>query len=163
MQSKQELEDWYSEEDKWGYFTNHEDTKRLKQILYMLGWGRKTYNRAIDIGCGEGFISRHLPAAEIHGIDLSDNALTRLPPNVIPVSEPHGKYDLVISTGTLYKQYDHEAMYKLIMESASEYILIGGIEDWLIDYDFGKRIQFMTFPYREYTQKLTLYALETRP
>jgi hypothetical protein len=88
--------------------------------------------------------------------------LTRLPPNVIPVSEPQGKYDLVISTGTLYKQYDHEAIYKTIMSCASEFILIAGIEDWLIEYDFGVRLQFNVFSYREFTQKVSLYALETR-
>jgi hypothetical protein len=162
MQSKQELEDWYSEPDRWGYFNSQEDMIRLKKILYMLGWGKKKYKRAIDIGCGEGFIAQHLPAEEIQGLDLSDNALSRLPANVIPVSEPQGKYDLVISTGTLYKQYDHEAIYKTIMSCASEFILIAGIEDWLIEYDFGVRLQFNVFSYREFTQKVSLYALETR-
>jgi len=161
MQSKQELEDWYSEPDRWGYFQNHFDGIRLKQILKLLNWGKKRYARAIDIGCGEGFITKHLPADEIHGLDLSDNALKRLPPSVHAVTAPVGKYDLVISTGTLYKQYDHEAIYKLIMECASEYILVGGIEDWLIDYNFKSKVQMTTFPYRDYTQKLTLYHVET--
>jgi hypothetical protein len=119
MQSKQELEDWYSEPDRWGYYNNPEDAKRLEKIIFMLGWGKKQYKRAIDIGCGEGFVTAHLPAHEIHGLDLSDNALTRLPPNVTPVSEPQGKYDLVISTGTLYQQYDHEGIYKMIMSTSS--------------------------------------------
>jgi len=160
MQSKQELEDWYSEADPWKYIDNVMDGIRLKNILMLLGWGKKRYDRAIDIGCGEGFITRHLPADEIHGLDLSDKAMSRLPPNVTPVSAPQGKYDLVISTGTLYKQYDHEAIYKLVMQSASRFILVGGIEDWLIDYDFKRRVQFTVFPYREFTQKLTLYDLE---
>ena len=160
MQSKQELEDWYSEPDPWKYIDNVMDDIRLRNILKLLGWGKKRYDRAIDIGCGEGFITRHLPADEIHGLDLSDKAMSRLPPNVTPVSAPQGKYDLVISTGTLYKQYDHEAIYKLVMQSASRFILVGGIEDWLIDYDFKRRVQFSVFPYREFTQKLTLYDLE---
>lgn len=163
MQTKEDLELWYSEPDKWGYFSNVEDKRRLEKIIYMLGWGKKIYKRAIDIGCGEGFITEHLPAEEIHGLDISDNALNRLPDNVLPVQEPIGKYDLVVSTGTLYAQYDHEAMYKLIMSCASEYILIGGISDWIINKDFGHQIQFIVFPYREFTQKLTLYAVETRP
>jgi len=163
MQSKEELEDWYSEPDRWGYFNNQEDMIRLKKILYMLGWGKKRYKRAIDIGCGEGFITQHLPADEIHGYDLSDNALKRLPPNVTPVSEPDGKYDLVISTGTLYPQYDHEAIHKMIMSCASEFILIAGIEEWLVPKDFGVQMQFNTFSYGEFTQKITIYAVETRP
>ena len=161
MQSKQELEDWYSEPDRWGYFNNPEDTKRLEKILFMLGWGKKFYKRAIDIGCGEGFVTTFLPADEVHGLDLSDNALTRLPPNVTPVSEPQGKYDLVVSTGTLYQQYDHEGIYKMIMSCASEYILIAGISDWIINTDFGRQIQMSIFPYSEFTQKMTLFHVET--
>ena len=161
MQSKQELEDWYSEPDRWGYFNNPEDTKRLEKILFMLGWGKSHYKRAIDIGCGEGFVTTFLPADEIHGLDLSDNALKRLPQNVIPVSAPQGKYDLVVSTGTLYQQYDHEAIYQMIMSCASEYILIAGISDWIINKNFGKQIQMSIFPYREFTQKITLFHVET--
>ena len=161
MQSKQELEDWYSEPDRWGYFNNPEDTKRLEKILFMLGWGKSHYKRAIDIGCGEGFVTTFLPADEIHGLDLSDNALARLPQNVTPVSAPQGKYDLVISTGTLYQQYDHQSIYQMIMSCASEYILIAGISDWIINKDVGKHIQMSIFPYREFTQKMTLFHVET--
>lgn len=161
MQTKEELEDWYSQPDRWGYFNNPEDTKRLEKILFMLGWGKRKYKRAIDIGCGEGFITSNLPSEEIHGLDLSNNALTRLPSNVTAVSAPIGKYDLVISTGTLYQQYDHEAIYKTIMSCASEYIFIAGISDWLIDKDFGKQIQMSIFSYREFTQKMTIYNVET--
>ena len=161
MQSKQELEDWYSQPDRWGYFSNPEDTKRLEKILFMLGWGKSHYKRAIDIGCGEGFVTTFLPADEIHGLDLSDNALARLPQNVIPVSAPQGKYDLVVSTGTLYQQYDHEGIYQMIMSCASEYILIAGISDWIINKEFGKQIQMSIFPYREFTQKMTLFHVET--
>jgi hypothetical protein len=161
MQSKQELEDWYSQPDRWGYFNNPEDTKRLEKILFMLGWGKSHYKRAIDIGCGEGFVTTFLPADEIHGLDLSDNALARLPQNVIPVSAPQGKYDLVVSTGTLYQQYDHEGIYQMIMSCASEYILIAGISDWIINKEFGKQIQMSIFPYREFTQKMTLFHVET--
>ena len=161
MQSKQELEDWYSEPDRWGYFSNPEDAERLSKVMFMLGWGKRFYDRAIDIGCGEGFITKHLPAGIIHGIDLSNNALNRLPPNVQPVAEPQGKYDLVVSTGTLYQQYDHEAMYQQIMSCASQYILIGGISEWLIDKNFGRQIQTIIFRYREFNQKMTLYHVET--
>jgi len=161
MQTKQELEDWYSEPDRWGYFTNDEDIRRRFHIVNALKLGKGQYSRAIDIGCGEGFVTSFLPAKEIHGLDLSDNALNRLAANVKAVSEPTGKYDLVISTGTLYPQYDHEGLYKLIMSCASEYILIAGIQDWLIPKHFGKTIHTYSFPYREFTQKLTLYHVET--
>ena len=156
MQSKEELESWYDQPDRWGYFSSEEDTKRLKKLLSILP---KKYHKAIDIGCGEGFVTRHLPADIISGMELSENAKMRLPANVIPVKEPIGKYDLVVSTGTLYQQYDHEAMYKTIMDCASHHILIGGIKEWLINYDFGKEIKTIEFPYREFTQKITLYEI----
>jgi hypothetical protein len=156
MQSKQELEDWYDNTDPWGYLTNKEDTIRLKKVLSLLN---KNYHKALDIGAGEGFIAKHLPADMISGIELSETAKSRFPANVVPIKEPIEKYDLIISTGTLYEQYDHESIYKMIMNSASHHILIGGIKDWLINYDFGKEIKTIEFPYREFIQKITLYEI----
>ena len=162
MQTQQELEDWYQNEDPWGYKSNEDDRRRLKQILFTLGWGPKVYSRALDVGCGEGFVTSQLPAFEIHGLDISLKAMTRLPPNVKAVTKPEGKYDLVISTGTLYKQYDHERIYQIIMQAASKYILIAGIESWLINYNFGKELYRNAIQYRqEYNQLITLYELET--
>lgn len=161
MQSAQELESWYSEPDRWGYFSNPEDSKRLNYLIDTIKIGKNQYERALDVGCGEGFITRHLPANEIHGLDISNNALNRLPENVIPIQKPIGKYDLVISSGTLYSQYDHESMAKLIKEYSSQYILIAGILEWLVPYSFGKIISEVSFQYREFTQKATLYVLET--
>ena len=71
------------------------------------------------------------------------------------------KFDAVISTGTLYSQYDHKKIAEQIKESATKYIIISGIKDWLIDYDFGKIIYQTEFPYREYTQKLTIYEISS--
>ena len=161
MQTQKELEEWYSKEDPWEYKTNDDDRRRLKQILFTLGWGPRVYSRALDVGCGEGFVTTHLPAFEIHGMDISLTAMSRLPSNVKAVTKPEGKYDLVISTGTLYKQYDHEFIYKTIMEAASRYILIAGIEEWLVPYDFGRRLYHNAIQYRQqYNQLFTLYELE---
>jgi hypothetical protein len=49
------------------------------------------------------------------------------------------------------------------MESASQYVLIAGISDWLIEKNFKAEIQKLHFPYRQFTQKIALYAVETRP
>jgi SAM-dependent methyltransferase len=153
IQSKEDLERWYSQSDRWGYFHEPDDSIRLKNILRILDY----YDKAIDIGCGEGFITRHLPAKEIYGVDISDNAMSRLPENVTSLKEPNGKYDLVISTGTLYQQYNHNQIYDWIIASAKNHILIAGIKDWLIDYNFGMELKTLEFKYREYTQKITLY------
>lgn len=161
MQTKLELEKWYDTEDPWGYRSNPEDIKRRKMIIDMLHRHMPSngYQKAIDIGCGEGFITTQLPASSIHGIDLSDNALNRVPDNVIPVSIPNGLYDLVVSTGTLYPQYDHERINSYILSCRLHHVLIGGIKDWLLNYNYGKIIETIEFPYREFTQKLTLYEI----
>lgn len=159
MQTKMELEQWYSITDPWGYRNNPHDNVRKFNISKMLLDTNYQYQRAIDIGCGEGYITSGLPALELHGMDLSNNALNRLPENVKPVAAPEGKYDLVVSTGTLYSQYDHESIAKLIRDCATKHVLIGGIKEWLLNYSFGKVIAEIQFPYREYIQKLTLYEI----
>jgi SAM-dependent methyltransferase len=141
IQSKEDLERWYSQSDRWGYFHEPDDSIRLKNILRILDY----YDKAIDIGCGEGFITRHLPAKEIYGVDISDNAMSRLPENVTSLKEPNGKYD------------NHKQIYDWIIASAKNHILIAGIKDWLIDYNFGMELKTLEFKYREYTQKITLY------
>lgn len=155
MQTKQELENWYSNFDRWGYFHEPDDEIRLQNILMLL----TDYERALDVGCGEGFITRHLPAKQIFGLDISENATSRLPENVIAINKPEGKYDLVISTGTLYEQYNHSHIASLISESASRHVLIAGIDDWLKPYSFGRVIKEVVFPYRQFKQRITLYEI----
>ena len=155
MQTKQELEDWYSVEDPWQYKTTDDDLYRKNKILSILS----NYETALDIGCGEGFVTTHLPATKIFGIELSDNASLRLPQNVTRLSEPIGKYELVITTGTLYQQYNHQQITNWIKQSASHHILVGGIKDWMIWSDFGKVIKEIEFQYREYTQIVRLYEV----
>ena len=60
MQTQQELEDWYAKPDQWGYFTNPEDSKRRDLLLSMFDCGYY-YQRALDVGCGEGFITQQIP------------------------------------------------------------------------------------------------------
>jgi tRNA G46 methylase TrmB len=157
MQSKEELENWYLTEDPWGYKINLDDLHRKNKILSILG----NYKTALDIGCGEGFVTSDLPATKIFGIELSDNASLRLPKNVNRLNEPSGKYELVITTGTLYQQYNHQQITQWIKESASHHILVGGIKDWIIWSDFGKIIKEIEFQYREYTQIVRLYEIIT--
>ena len=52
VQSKEDLERWYSQSDRWGYFHEPDDSIRLKNILRILDY----YDKAIEIGCGEGLI-----------------------------------------------------------------------------------------------------------
>lgn len=156
MQTKEELEQWYINPDPWFYKKTIDDEIRKNLILDFLPL---KYQRALDIGCGEGFITTDLPAIEIHGIEISDTAASRFPWNVKRVIQPEGLYDLAITTGTLYEQYDHKQIYSWIKSSACRHILIAGIRDWLIDYDFGKLVNQKEFQYREYIQRVMLYEV----
>jgi hypothetical protein len=157
IQTKEELENWYKNIDPWSYKMNYDDIFRKEKILSIL----EKYDTTLDIGCGEGFITTDLPANKIYGIELSDNASSRLPENVIRISKPEGKYDLVMTTGTLYQQYNHQQITNWVKQSASHHILVGGIKDWMIWSDFGKIIKEIEFKYREYTQIIRLYETTT--
>lgn len=157
MQSKEELENWYKNIDPWGYTTNIDDHYRRDVILEILS--EYDYWSALDIGCGEGFLTRYLPAKKIYGYDVSDTAMSRLPENVTPLPNPSVIFDLVVTTGTLYKQYDHEGIVRMINKCANHHVLVAGIKDWLIEYNFGKLIKTTEFQYRGYVQLVNLYEL----
>lgn len=157
MQSKQELEKWYEKADPWGYEKNPDDIERKKIILDHLDG---TYQKALDIGCGEGWITKDLPATEIYGLELSDNAAERFPEGVKRVLEPEGKYDLIITTGTLYRQYDYRRILEWIKEHASGIVLTCNIASWEIN-DLGEAFLEVNFPYRNYKERLALYDLST--
>jgi hypothetical protein len=155
MQSKEELEAWYKSEDPWSYRTNPDDQGRKERILHALP-GR--YKRALDIGAGEGWITQDLSADEIHGLEISDEAASRFPKNVKRVSVPVGKYDLVLATGVLYRQYDNQQVLNWISKHASKIILVAGIKDWLVDLSsLGEPVYVKEFSYREYTQEVRVY------
>jgi hypothetical protein len=153
-QSKEQVERWYEKPDRWGYWSSEEDRVRKEQILSLLD----TYETALDIGAGEGFITEDLPAKKIYAIEWSDTARARLNERII-TDVPNAKFDLVVSTGTLYAQYDHEEMAELIKKYAGKHILISGIKDWLIDHDFGQKLKEIEFEYGQYTQRATLYLV----
>lgn len=156
-QSKEELEKWWGTPDAWGYRANIADAERAKWILSLLGAGR--FDRALDIGAGEGFITELLPAKEIHAIEISDNAASRLNSKIQRVSKPEGKYDLVLATGVLYYQYDYRQILDWIQESRKHKVVVAGIQDWLVPEisELGEPIFIGTFPYREYKQEVRIY------
>lgn len=156
MQSKADLEQFYATPDPWGYQTTKDDLLRRKRLLRACGW--RKYERALDLGCGEGFVAAKLPARQIFGIELSDTAASRLPSNVTRIMEPAGKYDLIVAAGVLYGQYDHEQLTKWIMEHASGRVIVAGIKDWLIDALPKDRLKAeKSFKYRDYEQVIKVY------
>jgi len=158
MQVKQELEEWYERTDPWDYTVTPDDIYRKRFYLTALADLGGGYDRALDVGAGEGFITGSLPAKEIHAVEMSDNAAGRLPENVERVFAPRGVYDLVLVTGLLYAQYDHEQIAGLVTAAAGGHVCVGGIKDWLLPYSFGVKIRSFEFPYREYTSVFDIYA-----
>lgn len=180
-QAKDEIVAGYANPDPWGYQTNRDDIERKRRIIeavkfYCQGYEnyidpttkelkqrKKGYERALDICCGEGWITGDLPAKEIEGIELSEKARARFPKNVKAVNEPRGNYDLVVLTGALYKHYDWETFVGWINAAARQYIVLSNIKDWEVS-DAIKQIKatqlvWYTFPYREYEQILRVFKV----
>lgn len=157
MQSKEELEEWYEKKDPWNYVTTKDDSIRKELILSIIG----KHNSVLDIGAGEGFITQDIDAEVIHAIELSDIAASRFSPNIKRVMKPEMQYDLIMTTGTLYKQYDYSSIIDMIKENKPKFVLIAGIEDWLVEHSFGKVIAEERFKYREYIQIIKLYETST--
>jgi SAM-dependent methyltransferase len=80
MQTPNQIEDWYRDHDPWGYETNPDDIRRRSILLSELPRGQ--YQRVLDIGCGEGFVTHSLPGNEVLGIDVSLNALSLMQRNL---------------------------------------------------------------------------------
>lgn len=157
-QSKEELEEWWTTPDAWGYQTHPDDQIRKDKILKALKPHK--FLRALDIGCGEGWITKSLPAKSIYGIEISDNASNRVPKKVKMIESPKGQYDLVIATGVLYEQYPFQNFLTWIRTHASHTVLTCNIKDWeKNDLDEKKQIYYEEFPYREYVQALRVYRL----
>ncbi len=161
-QSKADLERWYADKvDPWDYSITPDDHWRKRvivQVLRLFG----PFSAALDIGAGEGWITRDLPASTKHGIELSDTAAQRFPLSVVRVHKPIMKYDLVLATGVLYAHYDVAEIISWIREAASDYILTCSIQAWeppVIREIPGKQIFAADFPYREFHQQLRIFKL----
>lgn len=142
--------------DPWEYQTNSDDLIRKNKILEKLN-GR-TYQRALDIGGGEGWISKDLPAQSIEVYEISENAKKRLPEGVLGVTEPTGTYDLIIATGVMYHHYSYQEFIDIIKKHSSGNVLLCNISTWEVDEvsQLGEST-VEEFPYREFTQRLRFY------
>jgi SAM-dependent methyltransferase len=160
MQSVKELEDWYGQADPWGYFTHPDDQKRKEKVLEILSVYGVAPEKTLDLGCGEGWLTKDLPG-DLHGIDVSEKALSRLPPNVKRYDETsHGKlFDLVVTTGTLYPQYDWDAILGQIQYHATDWVLVAGVPGWLVPErkEIGKLIHSEEIAYRDIGNRIELY------
>lgn len=155
---RSEIEKFYDTPDPWGYQDNPSDLLRKTKILEALKPYKPLYEKSLDIGCGEGWITKDLPAAKKYGIELSDNASQRFPTDVIRIHEPNGKYDLIIATGVMYEHYDHKQFIDWIKKHASGIVLLCNIKEWEVGTDvLGSPVYSEEFPYREFTETLKVY------
>ena len=169
MQTKSDLEDWYIQADPWAYKNNAEDIKRKAYIIgicHMLAGtiegDLSPFNTALDVCCGEGWITADLPAFMVYGYELADKAANRFPLLVTRLTDDDSeKMQLVTAMGCLYKHYDTEKITSVINKHAEKFILTCNIQEWeapeAIDKIVGKQIFEATFPYREFTQKLRVF------
>lgn len=156
--TKEYLEEKYEDVDPWEYQLY--DISRKEHILqacYAHMPKREPYGYALDIGCGEGWITKDLPAFVVHGIEISDNAASRLPDTVERVLEPQAEYDLIVATGVLYDHYNLEQIVDWIERSAIGIVVTCHIMKYERPLDLDRLIYEDTFDYRAGTQILRVY------
>lgn len=178
MQSIEDIEKHYETIDPWGYQTYPDDLIRKNKIIQvaqkyalkaedqihadklMDGDVRKMHFLALDIGCGEGWITKNLPAIAIYGLEVSQNAKKRWAKKIYEFDpEFNIKYDLIIATGILYPHYDLNYFIDVINTYSNNIIITCNIKDWEtgIDQIQAPQIYEEEFPYREFVQKLRVF------
>ena len=169
-----DLEKWHKKKDPWGYEKSSEDRKR-KNILISEIPSRK-YKRVLDIGCGQGFITKDLPGENIIGVDISRQAILHAKKiNKKGMKFVEGSlyefdvlfkgksFDLIIITGVLYPQYignSNNLIYKIIDDLLVEngILVCVHIDDW-----YKSRFPYLLvnqniYDYKEYLHRLEVYV-----
>lgn len=173
MQSRDELEDWHKEQDPWKYEQNTDD--RLRKSVLLSELPQRAYKSTLDIGCGQGFVTRDLPGETVLGVDISEEAVIKARkwkserldfcqaslfdlPNRI-----EGNFDLIILTGVLYPQYVGHAL-NLVYDVIDGVLADNGILVSVhIDEWYTARFPYLMlkeyyYDYREYTHRLEVYV-----
>lgn len=173
IQSPKEIEEFYKKEDPWGYKRNESDKMRKRKIIGALELVQAQFNlqfkKALDIGCGEGWLTEDLPAEEVIGIDISKTAIERANKNnrkgiyfAVNINKdplPLNKFDLIITTGVLYPWYIKEEVLDKIERALKK----GGIwlschiKEWNCYKPNLKIIFKEEFDYRDYKEELIIF------
>ena len=101
-ETKENIEKFYEKQDPWGFKNNPHDILRKEIIIEKsLDFcksvlNKNTYMNALEIGAGEGWIIKDLPAENVYGYELSETAKSRWPSNVKDF-DTSLKYDLIIA------------------------------------------------------------------
>lgn len=173
MQSQEDLEAWHKAKDPWNYENDKEDAKRKKILLSEIP--EKTYRHVLDIGCGQGFVTKDLPGERVTGVDVSQVAIQKAKALESPVlrfeqanvfdlpRRFQETFDLIIINGLMYPPYigSSQSLIYLIVDRLLEEdgILISvHIQSW-----YKARFPFLLtkeyyYDYREYMHKLEVYV-----
>jgi len=173
LQPIKDLEDWHKEDDPWGYEDNPEDIKRRDILLSEIP--NKSYKNVLDIGCGQGFITKHLPGPSIIGVDISHEAIKKakkiesdrikfVQSSLFELNKIFaGKFDLIIITGVLYPQYVANSLnlaYKIIdkLLEDSGILVSVHINSWYKARFPYLLLDVFSYDYREYMHRLEVYV-----
>lgn len=177
IQSKAELEEFYSTEDPWKYDSTPDDVERRARLLSAIP--KKHYRHTLDVGCGNGFLTVRLPGKQVIGCELSEAAIDwarkrveKLPNNrrfkffassIFDLTpRKHGTFDLIVITGVLYPQHIGLS-WSLVNEIIDRLLEPGGIlatchiSEWCRHRFPYLRIDQAYYPYREYIHRLEVF------
>jgi SAM-dependent methyltransferase len=176
LQDAEHLDALWADPDPWGYEGTADDEMRVARLITYLP--RREYERTLDIGCGNGYLTAHLPGAEIVGVDVSERALAwaeqrvdREPPgrftfrarSIFDLDPAElGTFDLVVAAGVLYPQYVGNA-FAVAVEAIRSVLRPGAIVASAHVDDLGvARLPFTSLDatldaYREHSVRLEIY------
>lgn len=173
MQTVSELNKWYESNDPWGYENNPDDEIRKSKLLEVIS--RYPTNRVLDIGCGNGFITKDIRGGDVYGVDLSPKAIeiaklsmddthTYVEGSIFDIGKMFNeKFSMVIVTGVLYPQYIGKAAMATLLAidrvlmNRGVYISVH-IESWESPYYPPYLIEYVErYKYRDYIHRLVVY------
>lgn len=176
-QTAEELDEFYAEPDPWRYADNPSDMRRKNELQSVLP--HQKFERTLDIGCGNGFITFNLPGDKIVGVDLSSRAIEWAENNRLKhpdakrfefkkaslfdlEQEQLGRFDLIVITGVLYPQYIGRS-FSVVREVIDDLLADNGviaschIDDWNPPRFAYSILDVSLYPYREYLHRLEIY------
>lgn len=165
MQPFNEIEAHYNKPDPWAYQTSPQDQRRRENLYHAVRiFG--PYQRLLDVGAGEGWITAGYPVPVRHGLELSNQAAARFPAGVTHVVVPEGRYDLVACTGIFYGHYNWPFFMEVIRRHASRHVLVCGVASWehACVEQIGTPVYEERFPYwidgKEFQQRLRVFEVK---
>jgi SAM-dependent methyltransferase len=178
IETARELDRFYQSPDPWDYQSTPDDTKRRERLSALLP--ARPFAKALDIGCGNGFVTATLPAASVLGVDLSPEAIKWATARALELKQQDrvqflarslfalnpvdlGTFDLIVITGVLYPQYIGNSA-PLVIEIIDGLLEKNGVlASCQIDAWSSLRFPYTYldksyYPYREYIHRLEIFV-----